>query len=292
MHTTDSTTRTARQGRRRRLAVLAGSGTAALALALGACSGGGDDAGSRAAVATSSPATELTAFQVVQASADRSRDAGTAKFSFTVDADAAGEGALNLSGDGAFDAATGAVSVTVALPAQAGTSGPVELRLVDGTAYLSGAPLTGPGQWLRMPLEAAGAAGLDTSAVDPARQIEQLRAVADDVREVPGVTVRGVETRGYRGTIDPAEALEQLPPEQRTPEAEQAAAEVGSVPFTLYVDEEDRPARVVVDVAAEGSTAKLSMDYYDWGSDVDVQAPDPATVSELPAGMAPVQQGA
>ncbi|NAZ85610.1 LppX_LprAFG lipoprotein [Kineococcus indalonis] len=209
-----------------------------------------------------------------------------------MEATAAGEEAVSVSGDGAFDAASGAVSATVTLPAQAGATAPVQLRLVDGTAYLSGAPLTGQGQWVRLPLEAAGAAGVDTSALDPSRQLEQLRAVADDVREVPGVTVRGVETRGYAGTIDAAEALEQLPAEQRTAEAEQAAAEVGSVPFTLYVDEQDRPARTVVDLAVDGSTAELSMDYYDWGSDVDVAAPDPATVTDLPTGAVPAQQGA
>ncbi|MCI2237727.1 hypothetical protein MO973_16060 [Paenibacillus sp. TRM 82003] len=290
MHTTDSTTRTARQGRRRRLAVLAGSGATALALGLSAC-GGQDEPASTGAVST-----QLSAYEVVQASAERSSTAGSAKFAFTVDAAGGGESAT-VSGEGAFDAAEQEVRLDVSLPAAAtgaaGGGGEVEVRLVEDTAYVSGAPLTGQGQWVRLPLDAAATAGVDTSTLDPSHQLEQLKAVADDVREVPATDVRGVQARGYAGSIDMVKALEQLPAEQRTAEAEQAAAEVGSVPFTLYVDEENRPVRLVVDaVGPEGATATVSMDYYDWGSDVDVTAPDPASVVELPAGQMPVQEGA
>ncbi|WP_432485134.1 LolA-like protein [Kineococcus esterisolvens] len=286
MHTTDrQTTRTTRP---RRLALLATSGAAALAVGLSAC--GGEDP-----AATGAVTTELSAYEVVQASAERSSTAGSAKFAFTAEATAPdGEGAT-VSGEGAFDAAEEEVRLQLTLPADAGTvaGGQVELRLVDDVAYVSGAPLTGQGQWVRLPLEAAAAAGLDTATLDPAHQLEQLRAVADDVREVPSIDVRGVEARGFSGTIDLQEALQQLPAEQRTAEAEQAAAEVGSVPFTLYVDEENRPVRLVVQVAdLDGGSAEVSMDYYDWGSDVDVDAPDPAAVTELPAGQMPVGQGA
>ncbi|WP_432496035.1 LppX_LprAFG lipoprotein [Kineococcus gypseus] len=279
MHTTARTTRTPR----RRLVLLAGSGAAALALGLGAC---GADEQAAAPAAT----TQLSAYEVVQASAETSTTAGSAKFSFSVEGTAPGEQAVTVTGDGAFDSADEAVRVQVALPAAtgaAGGGGSVELRVVDDVAYASGSPLTGRGQWVRLPLDAA-AVGVDAGTLDPARQLEQLRAVAGDVQEVPGTTVRGVETRGYRGSVDLAEALEQLPPEQRTPDAERAAAEVGSVPFTLYVDDENRPARLTVDVAGpEGVQATVSMDYYDWGSDVDVAAPDPATVTELPLGETP-----
>ena len=105
--------------RRRRIGVLAASGAAVLALGLGACSGGGDDnASSTSSSSTASPATELTAFQVVQASAETSKEAGSAKFSFTMGGNAEGQ-ALNFSGDGAFDASTGAFEMTMALPAEA-----------------------------------------------------------------------------------------------------------------------------------------------------------------------------
>ena len=283
-----TTTRTAGSSRprRRRLGALAAGGAAVLALGLGACSGD-DSAAPAPSAASASPATQLTAFEVVQASAQQSKEAGSAKFSLAVAGNAEGQ-AVDLTGDGAFDAATGAFEVQVTLPAEMGGAA-LTMRLVDGTAYVSGAPLTAQGQWLRMPLDAVAAGGLDTSAMDPAKTLEQLQAVADDVREVPAQTVRGVEAEGYAGTIDVAKAVELLPPEQRTPDATAAAQEIGDIPFTLYVDEQNRPVRMTQQVAVDGATVDITMDYYDWGSDVDVAAPDPATVTDAPAldGAAP-----
>lgn len=265
--------------RRRRISTLAVSGAAVLALGLGAC-GGGDDSASKPTTATSSPATELTAMQVVKASSVQSKEAGSGKFSFTMDGTASGQ-ALNFSGDGAFDIAKNAFEMTMSLPAEAGGS-KLTFRMVDGVAYLSGAPLTAEGQWMKMPLDQLGATGLDTSSMDPAKSLEQLQGVADGVKEVAPISVRGVQAKGYAGTIDAAKALELAPAEQQTDEAKKAAAQLGSIPFTLYVDDQNRPVRMTEQITVEGSTLNVSMDYYDWGSSVDVAAPDPASVTEAP----------
>lgn len=265
--------------RRRRISTLAVSGAAVLALGLGAC-GGGDDSASKPTTATSSPATELTAMQVVKASSVQSKEAGSGKFSFTMDGTASGQ-ALNFSGDGAFDIAKNAFEMTMSLPAEAGGS-KLTFRMVDGVAYLSGAPLTAEGQWMKMPLDQLGATGLDTSSMDPAKSLEQLEGVADGVEEVAPISVRGVQAKGYAGTIDAAKALELAPAEQQTDEAKAAAAQLGSIPFTLYVDDQNRPVRMTEQITVEGSTLNVSMDYYDWGSSVDVAAPDPASVTQAP----------
>ncbi|WP_328296121.1 hypothetical protein OG218_26075 [Kineococcus sp. NBC_00420] len=265
--------------RRRRISTLAVSGAAVLALGLGAC-GGGDDSASKPTTATSSPATELTAMQVVKASSVQSKEAGSGKFSFTMDGTASGQ-ALNFSGDGAFDIAKNAFEMTMSLPAEAGGS-KLTFRMVDGVAYLSGAPLTAEGQWMKMPLDQLGATGLDTSSMDPAKSLEQLQGVADGVKEVAQISVRGVQAKGYAGTIDATKALELAPAEQQTDEAKKAAAQLGSIPFTLYVDDQNRPVRMTEQITVEGSTLNVSMDYYDWGSSVDVAAPDPASVTEAP----------
>jgi hypothetical protein len=265
--------------RRRRISTLAVSGAAVLALGLGAC-GGGDDSASKPTTATSSPATELTAMQVVKASSVQSKEAGSGKFSFTMDGTASGQ-ALNFSGDGAFDIAKNAFEMTMSLPAEAGGS-KLTFRMVDGVAYLSGAPLTAEGQWMKMPLDQLGATGLDTSSMDPAKSLEQLEGVADGVEEVAPISVRGVQAKGYAGTIDAAKALELAPAEQQTDEAKAAAAQLDSIPFTLYVDDQNRPVRMTEQITVEGSTLNVSMDYYDWGSSVDVAAPDPASVTQAP----------
>ncbi|WP_369052106.1 hypothetical protein [Kineococcus terrestris] len=289
MQTQGPTTSTSRRPRRR-LATFTIAGVAALSLGLGACSAQ-DGAGTSAPSATSSAATERTAFEVVRASAQQGQEAGSARFALSTTTTATGEATggqeqtFDVSGEGSFDAEDGAVQMSLTLPAMTGAAGStVELRLVDEVAYLSGAPLTGEGQWVRLPLDALGGAGLDTGAVDPSAQLQQLRAVADDVTEVPGVEVRGVQTRGYSGTIDPQAAFEALPPEQQTEEARQALTESGltAIPFTLYVDEQDRPARIVQEVDVQGVSSSVTMDFWDWGSDVEVEAPEAGSVVDAP----------
>ncbi|WP_432512464.1 DUF6612 family protein [Kineococcus sp. SYSU DK001] len=267
--------------RRRRIGALAAGGALALALGLSACGGGDDAAAPSAGVATSSPATQLTAFEAVKASAQNSKDAGSAKFSLTTTGTGEAAAVGQITADGSFDSAAGAFEMTMALPAQAGGT-KVTLRFVDDVVYVSGAPLTAEGQWVKMPLDAMGATGLDTTAMDPSKQLEQLQGVADDVRELPAQDVRGVQAKGYAGTIDPVKALEQLPAEQRTAEAQEAAAKLGPIPFELYVDDQDRPVRMSQTLSLEGSTMNVQMDFFDWGTDVDVAAPDPATVTEMP----------
>jgi hypothetical protein len=290
---TTTRNRTTKSWSRGRLASFSVAGAAVLALGLGACSGGGDDSAAEASASSSvtSPATQLSAFQVVQASSQQSQAAGSAKFSLDVSGTANGQ-AMSLTGDGAFDAATKGFEMKLTLPQEAGGT-TVTVRLVDGTAYLSGAPLTAEGQWVTVPAQLLSQQGLDTSTMDPSKQLEQLKAAASDVREVPATTVRGVQAKGYAGTIDVQKAYDLLPAEQRTAEAQQALTESGvtTIPFTLYVDEENRPVRMVEEVTAQGSTVKVSMDFYDWGSDVSVAAPDPASVKELPGTGAPAGSG-
>jgi len=279
---TTTSKRTTKSWSRGRVASFSVAGAAVLALGLGACSSGaGSDAAGPAA--TASPATQLSAFQVVQASSQQSQAAGSAKFALDVSG-TAGTEAVGVTGEGSFDAAAKAIEMKLTLPQQAGGTA-VTLRLVGGTAYLSGAPLTAAGEWVEVPLDSLSQQGLDTSTLDPAQQLSQLQAAATDVKEVPAITVRGVRAKGYAGTIDVQKAYDQLPAEQRTAEAQKALTESGvtSIPFTLYVDDQNRPVRMVEEVTAQGSTVKVSMDFYDWGSKVAVAAPDPSTVKDLPA---------
>ncbi|NAZ80545.1 LppX_LprAFG lipoprotein [Kineococcus sp. R8] len=279
---TTNRNRTSKTWSRGRLASFSVAGAAVLTLGLGACSSSGDDTATGTS-SVASPATQLTAFEVVQASSQQSQEAGSAKFALDVSGTAGGE-ALALTGEGSFDTASKAFEMKLTLPAQAGGTA-VTLRLVDGTAYVSGAPMTAAGQWIKVPLDMLTQQGLDTSTMDPSKQLEQLRAAAGDVEEVPGTTVRGVEAKGYAGTIDVQKAYDLLPPEQKSPEAQKAVTDAGitQIPFTLYVDDQNRPVRIVEEITAQGSTVKVSMDFYDWGSDVSVAAPDPATVTDLPA---------
>ncbi len=68
---------------------------------------------------------------------------------------------------------------------------------------------------MKMPLDQMGATGLDTAQMDPTKQLEQLEGVAEDVKELPAQDIRGVQAKGYSGTIDATKAIEQLPPSSR-----------------------------------------------------------------------------
>ena len=274
-----------------RLALLSITGATALALGLGAC--GGDDsaapaASSSSASVTATPATANTATQIVLASAQKSATANSAKFALTVNGTTAGQ-ALDVTADGAFDAQAQAVQMSLTLPAAAGGS-TVQLRLVDGHAYLSGAPLTADGQWTEVPMTMLAQSGVNTSTMDPSALLQQLQGLSGDVTEVPAVTVRGVQAKGYKGTIDVAKALDELPAGAQKDQAEAALQQSGvtDVPVTLYVDDQGRPARLLETVTAKGSSTTISMDFYDWGSAVDVTAPASAT----PAGQTPAPSAA
>jgi hypothetical protein len=284
--TTATSTATTRRRRSARLTLLGVSGATALALTLAGC--GGDDttpaAASSASATPTATSTASAGYQVVLASAQQSAAANSAKFSLTVAGTTAGQ-ALNVTADGAFDAKAQAVQMKLTLPAAAGGSA-VSLRLVGGHAYLSGAPLTADGSWAEVPLSTLAQSGFTTSTTDPAALLQQLQGASNDVTEVPATTVRGVQVKGYQGSIDLAKALAQLPAGAAKEQAQAAATQSGitQIPFTLYVDAQNRPARLTEQVTANGSTTSISMDFYDWGSAVDVTAPDAASLTSTPAG--------
>ncbi|GAA4660615.1 hypothetical protein [Kineococcus glutinatus] len=276
-----STRRPARTGRRA-AALLAGA--AALTAGLGACSAS-PETGAEAT------GTDRTPLEVVNASLAKSTETATAKFALDVQASGEGENAT-VTGEGAFDAAQEAAEVRLQITAPGVSGLQPTVRLTGDTLYVTGVPGIAAGAWLQAPLETGADLGLDAHALNPAEQLQQLRAVSSDVRELGTSTVRGVEATGYAGTIDLRKALDSASTPAERAEAEKALADSGvsEVPFELYVDSEDRPVRMVVDASAEHegqrASATVSVDYFDWGTDVDVAAPPADAIVEAPAELA------
>ena len=270
---------------RRRAGALT-AGAAALTLGLAACGGTGDSAGAGAA------AGDRTPLQVVNASVEKSSQAQTAKFALTAEASGDGKSG-SVSAEGAFDSAAEAVEMRMTVEAPGVEGLQPAVRIVGGQLYVSGVPGVEAQKWVQVPLDHAGDLGMDTSQLDPSAQLEQLRAVAGDVREIGTETVRGVEAQGYAGTIDLQKAIDLAATPEERAEAQRGleASGVKEVPFELYVDSEDRPVRVVVSVdatkGAETGSADVSVDYYDWGSPVTVTAPPADAIVEAPAMDAP-----
>jgi hypothetical protein len=285
--------------RRSARAIAACGGLLLAAATLTAC--GGDDANdtaapsggssSSASASASAPAAEnLTPTQRVVAASESFSEEGSARFTIDVDISAAGQ-EQSTSGEGVMDIASNAVQLKMTVPGQ---NAEIEVITIDGALYMRGMPGQPADEWVKTDVASAGG-GIDPSTTDPTQTLGMLRAVSDDVQEGGTETIRDVEATKYTGTIDMKKALDAAEGQsaEQVKQAQQAMEALGvtTIPFELYLDEKNRPVRMVQTLNAELGEQKLStattMDFFDWGSDVSVEAPDPADVVEGGAGAKP-----
>jgi hypothetical protein len=234
----------------------------------------------------------------VASAATKTVEAGSSRVEFTVAMKVGGD-SVDMTGSGAFDygKARGTATYRMQLP-MLGEVG-MDMRMVGTKVFvrmpetLAGAGLTGGKEWIGMDvgksLEQAGLGGLDlTQQQDPTQTLQYLRAASTGVEEAGTATVRGVETTRYTGRLDfrkaldaGIEKLELTPAErQRARQGMQSMLEqLGGegVPFEVFVDEDGLLRRMTMHmnmaIEAEQVSMKMSMDYFDFGVDVNVHAP-------------------
>ena len=152
-------------------------------------------------------------------------------------------------------------------------------------------------------LEQAGLGGLDfTQQQDPNQTLQYLRTASTGVREAGTAKVRGVETTRYTGRLDFRKALEVGIDGLGLPAAERQRAREGmqrmldqlganGVPFEVFVDDDGLLRRMRMDlsmtVEGESMTMAMKMDYFDFGTDVNVQAPSPSDVFDATGLLRP-----
>ena len=143
-------------------------------------------------------------------------------------------------------------------------------------------------------LRQAGLGSLDfTQQQDPAQTLQYLRAASSGVKESGSATVRGVETTRYVGRLDFRKGLDagldKLPAAERQRARQGMQRMLGrlgakGVPFEVFVDDDGLLRRLTMDMSMEGMgqpfSTKLSMDYFDFGVDVDVEAPPARDVTD------------
>jgi hypothetical protein len=257
----------------RRLAV----GPALLLALVAGCGGSSDPSAEPSAAPTGAPSTAEAqgAAQVVQASATRTQEAGSARVELTSET-VVGDQTISFTGTGAFDAAAKRGTFQLDAPAAGGT---IEQRIVDDTIYLT-LPQE-PGVFYAMPLEDIAGTPLGGST-DPTAGFAALEAVSDDVREVGTETVRDVETTHYTGTFDVAAAIEQAQGTQKTVlQSTLGPLRLDAVPFDVYLDDEGRIRRFTqtIEVPAgpqtngQAVTSTSTVDVYDFGTQVEVEPP-------------------
>ena len=145
---------------------------------------------------------------------------------------------------------------------------------------------------------------------DPSQQLDLLRGVSDDVREVGTTQVRGDEVTQYAITIDPQRLAAASGVVVDGGLVQAALRAAGPMPGQVFVDSDGRVRRLEVDIATNGAdlaaspemskmlgdnpqlqamlkerrtTSKISVEYFDFGIPVTAQEPDPSLVDTGPA---------
>lgn len=258
---------------------------ALLAVALGAAACSGDDGGD---AAPSGAAT--TALQDVDLAAARQATAAasTLRVAYTVDVTGMGgasEQRLSITGEGVFDLAAheGRLATDLEGLLGPGLGGTLEQVFVGDAVYLglpdSLAGLVGsPTPWVRLDYADLGDAELPSGLSsldqgDPTSALRWLEA-AGDTRVVGTEEVGGVRTTHLEVTID----LERLPaddPADRAVRDRLLESGLTTVPFDVWVDDDDLIRRVIVAVEDPGGegTVRTTSDFSDFGVEVDVEAP-------------------
>ena len=254
---------------------------------------------------------DALALDPVASAAAKTVETGSSRVEFTVAMNVDGE-SVGMSGSGAFDyqEARGEASYRMQLP-MFGEVG-MDMRMVGTKVFvrlpeaLSGG-LTGGKAWVGLDvgksLEQAGLGSLDfTQQQDPAQMLQSLRAASTGVTEAGSATVRGVETTRYTGRLDFHKALEDGIDGLELSAAERQRAREGmqrmldqlgakGVPFEVFVDDDGLLRRMTMDMnmttEGESMTMAMKMDYFDFGTDVNVQAPPPSDVFDATGLLRP-----
>lgn len=269
-------------------------------LLLGACSddGGG---GGQAVEAVDAEA----ALAALRAAPDAAAAAGSGRMEMVM-AVQTPEGDMEITGRGVFSgtqmhmemdlgsALAGQLGAGDELPE--GLDEPMEI-VVDGTTTYMRFPflsaLTGSTGWLSLSPEDVGLAGESLgmgmgATSNPAQMLETLRGVSNEFEDLGTDEVRGASTRRYRVVIDLAKVAAELPEEQKALYEQQLEAlGSGTMPADVWLDADGLVRRIELDLSevlgdVEGQdlgTGTVTMEFFDYGQDVEVEVPDEAEVT-------------
>jgi hypothetical protein len=217
------------------------------------------------------------------AAAGRTADAGSAKLTFTVQGPVDGS-TITVRGEGAYDFRTARGELTYHVPPELASSSPSK-AIVDGdTTYVyypqlsawvasdTGAPSDGSQTELDVFLELVP---------DDPTQILDFLEPGGDVEEVGGESLFGTETTHYRATVDVDALVDHAPAHVR--ETVRAAAETlegaDSLTVDVWVDDAGLMRRLDLEGQLGGvGNVAMTVDLYDFGTDVDVKVPPPSKV--------------
>ena len=240
--------------------------------------------------------------------ASKTSEAGSSRVAFKTTMVGDGE-TISFGGEGIFSYDEVHGSMTMDMSSLSGEDGGrVEIRMLGTMVYMRipeslSAGLPQGKQWMAMDLgkslDAAMLGGLDPSQLmqqDPTQTLKLLRASSSDIEEAGKADVRGTETTRYTAMLDLKKSFEASADElglteQQRQEARTVAEElkkqagVEAVPIEVFVDDDGLLRRMVMKISFVTEGEKVSMeqlsDYYDFGVEVDVEAPPASQVFDL-----------
>ncbi|WP_154402225.1 hypothetical protein [Ornithinimicrobium cavernae] len=186
--------------------------------------------------------------------------------SFTMDMDMQMEGqAVTMVGKADLGGDTPAMDITMEM---AGL-GNVHMIMVDGQAYMSMPGVTEEGQFIQMPLEEMMGEDADqfTNQVDMTSQWDDWEAGAQKVTFVGAEDVDGESLNHYELLLDTTKI-----------EGGDTAGMPPELTYDVWLDDQNYMRQVTFDIQGAETVMKMA----DWGLPVDVTAPDPSSIVEMP----------
>ncbi|SFP33708.1 hypothetical protein SAMN05421810_102301 [Amycolatopsis arida] len=263
----------------------------ALVIALAGC--GGKDGGSATPIDNPAQGGGATMFasiqELAQAATAQTQKSQSARFTFEMDM--AGQKASG-SGQGRFVGENPAMSMTMGMGGQS-----MEVRLVDNALYMKmpeGSAPEGMKPWIKTSLDGddpmSQSVRQSLGQNDPAKTLDMIQEAGGKIVKSEQAQLDGQPTTHYVIEVDAVKMMEkqgQANPMLDSAEGRQAMEQIGTIPMELWLNGDQLPVQVVMDMSKmmeaagqAGQTGKMTMKYTDWGAPVTIEAPPADQVTE------------
>lgn len=172
--------------------------------------------------------------------------------------------------------------------------GAMEVRQIGDTVYLKfplfSALFGAQTEWISMPAEEgtdlAGDMGSGSAPSNPSSFLEAFAKAEGTVEELGSEDIRGISTTHWRVVVEEG-WQEALSPEELAELEEQGPLPESDFPLDLWVDGDGLVQRMAMTMAAEeadadiGGTLTMTMDFFDFGQSVTIEAPPADQVTDM-----------
>ncbi|MFT4189463.1 MAG: hypothetical protein QM621_12880 [Aeromicrobium sp.] len=208
---------------------------------------------------------ELTADNFADRIGEAQLDAGGSQFELTVNT--AGQ---EFTATGAQTPSEDPEEVEIEMSASA-VGMDMEMLVVDGSMYMKMGEMTG-GKYVQTSLDDPQY-GATVEQLDLGTQLKTFEeALVEFEATGESEEIDGVDAAEYVLTLDSEKVMEDLG--QDLSSLEGSGVELPeTMEYTLFVGDDDLPRRMVANVDLGAGSSEMTMDFFDWGTGADVEAP-------------------